>query len=306
MLSIPNGAFEKYAASDTWSRFSSLYSLPDMEYESNFEEDTICYTVQDDGAAVSAKAINRYSFNKIMGFDGPLTPRDPDAGGLQPRSITRSNATETDSSYYTHYSGNIVIPESVSANDTAYTVTGINYYAFIGSEELESVYIPESVNHIGFGCFAGCSALSTVNIPSGVTKIPVAMFYGCSSLVSIKIPERVLCIGQCAFAGCEGLTEITIPAGVKLIDKNAFAYCGNLKRVVIKGDPLIAETAFLGCGTELEVIRTRVETIETTDSDSNVDEEVHYSIAGRMIPADFPGLHIIKYRNGTVRKAVVR
>lgn len=306
MLSIPNGAFEKYAASDTWSRFSSLYSLPDMEYKSDIENDTIYYIVQDDGAAVAAKAISCYSFKEIIGFDGPLTPRDPDAGGLQPRSITRSNATETDSSYYTHYSGNIVIPESVSANDTAYTVTGINYYAFIGSEELESVYIPESVNHIGFGCFAGCSALSTVNIPSGVTKIPVAMFYGCSSLVSIKIPERVLCIGQCAFAGCEGLTEITIPAGVKLIDKNAFAYCGNLKRVVIKGDPLIAETAFLGCGTELEVIRTRVETIETTDSDSNVDEEVHYSIDGRMIPADFPGLHIIKYRNGTVRKAVVR
>ena len=306
ILSIPKGSFEKYASSDTWSRFSSLYSLPDMEYKSDFENDTIYYIVQDDGAAVAAKAISCYSFKEIIGFDGPLTPRDPDAGGLQPRSITRSNAIETDSSYYTHYSGNIVIPESVSANDTAYTVTGINYYAFIGSEELESVYIPESVNHIGFGCFAGCSALCTVNIPSAVMKIPVAMFYGCSSLVSIIIPERVLSIGQCAFNGCSSLTEITIPAGVELIDEYAFAYCGNLKRVVIEGNPVIAETAFLGCGTELEVIRTGVEAIDKTDSDSNVEVAVHYSIDGRIIPADVPGLHIIKYRNGTVRKAVVR
>ncbi|MBO4561497.1 MAG: leucine-rich repeat domain-containing protein [Bacteroidaceae bacterium] len=308
VLSIPEGSFDEYMASDIWSRFSSLYLLFDKGYESDFENDTIYYAIQGSFAFVGARVVNLESYINIFGYDGPLTPRDPDVGGLQPRTSKRSRyeGTEVDTSGDTSYRGNIIIPESVSANDTIYAVTGIKYFAFMGSEELESVSIPESVKQLGYGSFAGCSGLKTVNIPCGITMIPNALFYGCSSIERVEIPERVLTIGKYAFYDCSGLTEIIIPAGVELIDRYAFAYCSNLKRVVIEGDPVIAETAFLGCGTELEVISTRVETIEITDFDSNVDGEVHYSIDGRMIPADFPGLHIIKYRNGTVRKAVVR
>jgi hypothetical protein len=132
------------------------------------------------------------------------------------------------------------------------------------------------------------------------------LFYGCSSLGSIELPSGVLTIGHSAFHGCSGLTEITIPAGVEFIDEYAFAYCSGLKRVVIEGDPLIAETAFVGCGPDLEIIKSVVNTVETSDSDTNTDGAVHYSIEGLRISDDTPGLHIIRYRDGTVGKAVVR
>jgi hypothetical protein len=116
----------------------------------------------------------------------------------------------------------------------------------------------------------------------------------------------VISIGPSAFYDCSSLTEITIPAGVELIDEYAFAYCASLKRVVIEGNPVIAETAFIGCGTDLEVFRNGADTVEAVDSDTDTDGAVHYSISGLRISDDTPGIHIIKYKNGTVRKAVVR
>lgn len=337
VLSVPWSSHDEYMATYPWYKFQTVNKVYDSDYESdpeadsinyNIQEDTIYsivqedgdtiyygiqeegdtiyYTVNDDGAYVAARAICRDGFYSRYGFDGPLTPRDPITGGQQPRSIRRSmsESPEVDSSYYTFYRGSIAIPESLLFNDSLYTVKGINYYAFVGCKELESVSIPESVRNLGYGSFAGCSGLSMVNIPSYVNEIPDALFYGCSSLGSIEIPSVVLTIGHSAFYGCSGLAEITIPAGVELIDEYAFAYCTGLKRVVIEGNPVIAETAFIGCGTELEVIRGREDNDGERDSDGGVKS--HYSIEGLRISDDTPGIHIIKYRNGTVRKALVR
>lgn len=338
-LIVPESSLSEYMSSRFWSFFCKISTFYDGDYESDSEDDTISiivqedgdttcyniqedgdtiyysiqedgdtiyYTVSDDGAYVVSNAICRDGFYSRYGFDGPLTPRDPIAGGQQPRVIIRGTPefTTADTKDYTSYRGRIVIPESIMYNDTSYSVTGIKYYAFVGCKELESVSIPENVRNLGYGSFAGCSVLSTVNIPASVNEIPDALFYGCSSLGGIEIPSGVKIIGYSAFYECSGLTEITIPAGVELIDEYAFAYCSGLKRVVIEGNPVIAETAFIGCGTELEVIRGREDNDGERDSDGCVKS--HYSIEGLRISDDTPGLHIIKYRNGIVRKAVVR
>ena len=340
-LIVPESSLGEYMSSRLWSFFSKIDTFYDGDYESNSvsdtisfivqeERDTTCYiiqedgdtiyygiqedgdtiyyTVSDDGAYVVSKAICRDGFYGRYGFDGPLTPRDPIAGGQQPRVIIRGTPefTTADTKEYTSYRGRIVIPESIMYNETSYSVTGIKYYAFVGCKELESVSIPENVRNLGYGSFAGCSGLSTVNIPSSVNEIPDALFYGCSSLGGIEIPSGVKVIGHSAFYECSGLIEITISAGVELIDEYAFAYCSGLKRVVIEGNPVIAETAFIGCGTELEIIKGGENDDGKWDQDTNGDVKVHYSIEGLKISDDTPGLHIIKYRNGTVRKAVVR
>ena len=285
VLLIPKGTYDTYAASELWSRFKHICTPIENEsksvlendsitinnndeerYESDFEKDSIYYTFQVDGVYVAARNIRE---RKDYSGDGPLTPRDPQSGGQQPRVPIRTRAQETasDSLDYMPYRGNIVIPESVSVFDTTYSVTGIKYLAFQGCNELESVTIPNSVKQIGYA----------------------------------------------GFAECTGLTEITIPAGVELIDKYAFAYCSNLKRVIIEGNPVIDETAFLGCGTELEVIMAG----EKGDDEMDPDDErldpfplsegtIHYGIDGRRIKADTPGLHLIKRRDGSVVKALVR
>ncbi len=263
VLSIPKGSYDAYIASDTWSRFKLICTSGDNGYEADFENDSIYYTYKDDGVYVAARrAIGRNNYIGRNNFDGPLTPRDPNTGGLQPRAPIRDvpKKTISDSLDYIPYYGHIVIPESVTVNDTIYKVTGIDDLAFKGCEELESVIIPESVKQIGYA----------------------------------------------GFAECTNLTQITIPAGVELIDMYAFAYCSGLKRVIIQGNPMIDETAFIGCGADLEIITTVVESHQATDPNSVTDGAVHYGIDGRRIQADAPGLHIIKHKDGTVTKALVR
>lgn len=263
VLSIPKGSYDAYIASDTWSRFKLICTSGDNGYEADFENDSIYYTYKDDGVYVAARrAIGRNNYIGRNNFDGPLTPRDPNTGGLQPRAPIRDvpKKTISDSLDYIPYYGHIVIPESVTVNDTIYKVTGIDDLAFKGCEELESVIIPESVKQIGYA----------------------------------------------GFAECTNLTQITIPAGVELIDMYAFAYCSGLKRVIIQGNPMIDETAFIGCGADLEIITTVVESHQATEPNSVTDGAVHYGIDGRRIQADAPGLHIIKRKDGTVTKALVR
>ena len=54
------------------------------------------------------------------------------------------------------YSGNVVIPESVTYEGKTYSVTGIGYEAFYACYNLESVTIPNSVTSIGSVAFYRC------------------------------------------------------------------------------------------------------------------------------------------------------
>ena len=77
------------------------------------------------------------------------------------------------------YSGDIVIPESITYKNSNYSVTSIGNYAFWGCSSLTSVTIPNSVTSIGNGAFNGCSGLTSVTIPNSVTSIGDDVFRDC-------------------------------------------------------------------------------------------------------------------------------
>ena len=146
------------------------------------------------------------------------------------------------------YSGDVIIPETVSYNGTVYSVTAIGSFTFGNCTELTSVTIPESVTSIDMYAFWGCSALTSVTIPEGVISIGDNAFDGCSGLTSVTIPESVTTIGSWAFYNCSGLTSITIPESVTSIDKYAFYNCSELTEITIpNGVTSIGERAFYSC-----------------------------------------------------------
>ena len=311
LLSVPENAVSDYLNSMLWKHFNNMEGYVSGGYETDLGNDSIYFNLYYGAAFVAAREVSREKFRGIFGFDGPLTPRDPIAGGLQPRSPLRAIGRDRsavpdgvhDSEGSAFYRGNITIPESVMFDNTTYTVSGIDYYAFMGCRELESVTIPESVTKLGYGSFAGCIGLNTIVLPSGVENIPDALFYGCIRLDNVIIPDGVDTIGHSAFYECTGLTEIVIPASVELIDEYAFFGCTGLKRIVIEGNPEIAPTAFLGCGTGLEIIKTGIESIDADHHE--VYGPIHYGIDGRPVAPDAPGLHIIRLPDGRMKKALI-
>ena len=66
------------------------------------------------------------------------------------------------SEYYDEYTGDVVIPATVTYGGNTYSVTCIRQYAFYGCSGLTSVTIPNSVTGIGEKAFDGCSGLTSV------------------------------------------------------------------------------------------------------------------------------------------------
>ena len=116
------------------------------------------------------------------------------------------------------YTGDIVIPESVTCDDITYQVTSIGDQAFLACRNLTSVVIPEGVLEIGSKAFQFCNKLTTVSIPNSVITIGASAFYSCTSLTSITIPQSVTSIGEKSFYNCKSLVTITVEEGNKVYD----------------------------------------------------------------------------------------
>ena len=134
---------------------------------------------------------------------------------------------------YSDYSGEVVIPETITYNETTYSVTAIGSYAFCCSKGLTVITIPSSVISIEKSAFEYCTGLTTVTIPNSVTYIGESAFNGCSGLTSVTIPNSVTTIGDSAFYGCSGLTSVTIPNSVTTIGDSAFCNCNRLHSLII-------------------------------------------------------------------------
>lgn len=110
------------------------------------------------------------------------------------------------------YSGDVVVPATVTHNGQDYTVTTVANSAFYDNLGLNSLSLPGTVNNIGVYAFYGCRYLTQINIPEGVNYIEYCTFGMCQRLPSIVIPKSVTWIAQNAFSDCNALTSITCRA----------------------------------------------------------------------------------------------
>ncbi len=147
------------------------------------------------------------------------------------------------------YSGDVVVPEKVKANDEVeYPVTAFGENAFNECGGLTSITIPSSVTSLGNYCFEYCRGLTSITIPSSVTSLGEHCFYSCSGLTSITIPSSVTSLGYDCFGYCRGLTNITIPSSVTSLSENCFSNCSGLTSVTIPSSVTsLSRGCFYGC-----------------------------------------------------------
>ena len=158
------------------------------------------------------------------------------------------------------YSGDIVIPETVTYNDVEYVVIGLDK-TFEDCVDLTSVQLPSRLRFI-MRAFKGCVNLKSIEIPSSVKDIRYMAFMDCTGLTHIEMPE-VTNIQREAFSGCENLRTIKMPK-VHTVDKSAFKECVNLESIEMPIVKNIYSGAFSGCAKLGYVDMPYIKVIEAT------------------------------------------
>ncbi len=205
---------------------------------------------------------------KALAYDAKINGIYYNFSGTNATVTYYSNSSENNRNAY---SGNVVIPESVTYNGTTYSVTSIGNEAFEFCYGLTGVTIPNSVTSIKYWAFWNCSGLTSVTIPNSLTSIGERAFYGCKGKLTVNcnIPNAssssnspfrgslfsevqfssdVTSIGNYAFYECSGLTSVTIPNSVTSIGNNAFSGCSGLTSVTIPTSVTsIGSYAFYDC-----------------------------------------------------------
>ena len=102
-------------------------------------------------------------------------------------NLDKENKTASVASY--SYKGAVVIPETISVDGKAYTVTSLGENCFSGCWGLTSITIPNSVTSLGERCFAYCSRLTEVHANRETPPATGSGIFGeCWSLETIYVP----------------------------------------------------------------------------------------------------------------------
>jgi hypothetical protein len=147
------------------------------------------------------------------------------------------------------------IPETVTYNETTYSVTSIEEWAFYNCSSLTSVTIANSVISIGNGAFYNCRSLTYISIGNSLTYIGYDAFYNCSSLntlnfnaincndfynlspffdcpiTTINIGDSVQRIPNRFAKELSSLTSVNIGNNVTSIGNKAFEGCSSLQNI---------------------------------------------------------------------------
>ena len=110
----------------------------------------------------------------------------------------------------------LIIPDTITINDTAVYVNGIGDGAFASQKAIKQIVFEcTNLESIGVGAFQGIDYIPEIVIPDGVTSI-----------------------GANAFRSCWCLSYVEIPSSVTKIYNGTFFYTGKDLCVVIKGSSL--------------------------------------------------------------------
>ena len=125
--------------------------------------------------------------------------------------------------------GELVIPETVTYNESTYSVTAIRAGAFAECTGLTGdLVIPNSVTTIDRGAFYNCTGFNgNLTIGNSVETINNMVFQGCTGFTGeLSLGNSLTSIGGLAFSGCTGFTgNLEIPESVGMLGNGSFNGC---------------------------------------------------------------------------------
>ena len=195
---------------------------------------------------------------------------DFEANGMYFNIISASDRTVSltykDDTFNT-YSGDVVIPASVTYNGMEFTVENVDYRTFRDCKDLKSITLPKGLKNFGtintdwgVGGFYGCGVWD-LYVPDIETWLNLNMsqsanpmnsegsFYVNGELLEdLVIPDGITKIRVDCFYGCKSLKTATFSSSVRVIDVQAFSECRNLVSVHLNDEITeIGVNAFWEC-----------------------------------------------------------
>ena len=228
----------------------------------------------------------------------------------------------------------LVIPSSIS---------NIGAYTFEGCNSVKTVTIPQNIKSISGFAFNNCSKLASIYISdlSSWCNIQFDGNPGWSGhkiymdqyeIKELLIPENIKTIGEYTFYGCSGLTSITLPEGIESIENNAFVGCNSVSDVYCYATnvPTTKNNAFENYYISNSILHVPEECVEdynyeepwynfgtivALDKQTDIKkikngafhpDEVILDLIGRTVDSLQKGVNIIKYKDGSVKKVLVK
>ena len=246
-LNVPCGATSAYRRVNLWNSFgaitemcgcSTTYSFDTVTANGSYVWNGNTYTESGDYTTTLTNAAGCDSIVSLHLVIEP--PTHYLLYAVNDGAITIYGHTDTPNSdaysrvhSYGIYSWpDVVIPDSISYDNTTYPVTAING-AFSGCTTLTSITIPNTVTSIGRNSFYNCSGLTTVILSDSLITIGDNAFTSCSNLESINIPNSVTSIGNYSFSSCTNLENIVLPNTLTTIGNGMFLSCKKLAAIHI-------------------------------------------------------------------------
>lgn len=182
------------------------------------------------------------------------------------------------------YKGDLVIPETITAEGNVYTVTSIGKYAFHENRLLHTVVTPDNLTTIGEYAFDDCRNITSVTIGNGITEIREFAFLNCFELKTVHISDlkawcnidfkeewsNPLLLESNLYLGDELITDLVIPEGIKEIKQHAFKGCVSITSVTIPNTvTAIRKEAFYDC--------INIASVKIPDSVTYIGQGVFYN-----------------------------
>ncbi len=131
------------------------------------------------------------------------------------------------------YSGDIVIPASVTYDGVTYTVTEIYDQCWYGNSNVTSVTMPNTIVKMGYRVGHAANGMTSITLSPNITEIGEWAFRSNTKLTELTLPEELRAISTYMVGYCSNITEMVIPDKVEYIGTQAFAGCSKMHKVTI-------------------------------------------------------------------------